>query len=316
MSSGMRQSGATAELTPTDDLLLPFLLEVPDIRGRLARLGPTVDTILTRHDYPEPVAHLLGEMLALTGLLAGMLKFDGFFTLQTKGDGPVPLAVCDVTSDGALRGYAKVDEEKLAALDDPWEGDVPAAGRLFGKGVLAFTVDQGPETERYQGIVELTGPTLADSVLHYFRQSEQIRAGIKLAAGRGDGGWRAGGLLLQELPEEGGEDDGPGSTEEDDWRRCLILMASCRREEILDPDLPAPDLLYRLFHEERVRVFRTRPLAVGCRCSRKNVESVLRSLPREEIESLKVDGEVIVTCEFCNIDYRFDDAAVDRIYAS
>jgi len=312
----MSQPDVAAELTLTDDLLLPFLLEVPDIRGRLARLGPTVDTILTRHDYPEPVAHLLGEMLALTSLLAGMLKFEGFFTLQTKGDGPVPLAVCDVTSAGELRGYAKVDREKLEAMEEPWEGAAPAAGRLFGKGVLAFTVDQGPETERYQGIVELTGPTLADSILHYFRQSEQINAGITLAAGHSAAGWRAGGLLLQELPDESGEDRGPSSTEEDDWRRCLILMSSCRREEILDPDLPAPDLLYRLFHEERVRVFRTRPLLVGCRCSRKNVESVLRSLPREEIESLKEDGEVIVTCEFCNIDYRFDDEAMERIYAS
>lgn len=307
----------TGAVAPGDDFVLPFLLEVPDIRGRQVRVGAVVHRIIERHDYPEPVARLLAEMLALTGLLASTLKYDGVFTLQTKADGPVPLMVCDVTSDGVLRGYAKVDEDKLQALSEVEESDSLAAGALLGKGLLAFTVDQGPETDRYQGIVELTGPSLADSVQHYFRQSEQIKAGIKLGAARIAGTWRAGGLLLQGLPEDSKKDGQLGNAEEDDWRRSQVLMSSCTEAELLDPGLPSADLLYRLFHEERVRVYRERPLQVGCRCSRESVAAMLGSLPRDEVMALREDDdEVVVTCQFCNSDYRFDEQAVTEIFAA
>ena len=312
----MTQPDGPARVPPGDDMILPFLLEVPDLRGRLVRLGPELDRIITRHDYPEPVAQLLAEMLALTCLLAGMLKFEGVFTLQTKGDGPLPLMVCDITSDGVLRGYAKVDEALLAKVLEASAGEPLPVSLLLGQGVLAFTVDQGPETERYQGIVELIGPTLADSVLHYFRQSEQVKAGIELAAGRTASGWRAGGLLLQALPDDPEGRHALGSDEEDDWRRTQVLMASCTDEELLDPALPSNDLLFRLFHEERVRVYQARPLSAGCRCSRDSVETMLRSLPKQEVLSLKEEGEVVVTCQFCNTDYRFDDEAVAALYAA
>jgi molecular chaperone Hsp33 len=312
----MTRPDGPERVPPGDDMILPFLLEVPDLRGRLVRLGPELDGIITRHDYPQPVAQLLAEMLALTCLLAGMLKFEGVFTLQTKGDGPLPLMVSDITSEGALRGYAKVDEALLAKVLEAAAGGPLPASLLIGQGVLAFTVDQGPQSERYQGIVELVGPSLADSVLHYFRQSEQVKAGIELAAGRTTGGWRAGGLLLQALPDDSEGRHALGSDEEDDWRRTQVLMASCSEQELLDPALSSHDLLFRLFHEERVRVFAARPLSAGCRCSRDGVTAMLRSLPKQEVLSLKEEGEVVVTCQFCNTDYRFDDEAVAALYAA
>ena len=311
----MSEDAARAVL-PTDDVIQPFILEVPALRGRLVRLGSMVDGILTRHDYPAPVAVLLGEMLALAGLLSSLLKFDGIFTVQTKGDGPVRMMVADMTSAGELRGYAEFEAEDLAALIASRGPKRLGSDRLLGAGYLAYTVDRGSDTERYQGIVELTGSSLADCVHHYFRKSEQLRTGMKLAAGRIDGRWRAGGLVLQQMPEaESNGDSASGSDEVDDWRRALVLMASCRQSELLDPALPDNDLLYRLFHAERVRVFRPRPLALGCRCSRARLATILRSLSEEDIADMKVDGELVMTCQFCNVDFRFDDVALAEITA-
>jgi molecular chaperone Hsp33 len=309
------------------DFVRPFLLEVPGLLGRLVRLGPLVDTVLTRHDYPEPVARLLGELLALAGTLSSLLKYQGTFTLQTKGDGPVRLMVADVTSQGELRGYAEADAAALETAKSAGAGADPATVRRWlGSGYMAFTVDLAPDGERYQGIVELTGDSLADCVNHYFRQSEQLKTAFKLAAGRTDGTWRAGALFLQQMPASGGtwtpglrdepDDVVLGSGEEDDWRRALAFMASCSDEELLSETLPADDLLYRLFHQERVRVYRVRPLSLGCRCSRERLETILRSLPHDEVREMTVDGEVVMTCQFCNVDFRFNDAALDDIYAS
>ena len=309
------------------DFVRPFLLEVPCLLGRLVRLGPLVDTVLTRHDYPEPVARLLGELLALAGTLSSLLKYEGTFTLQTKGDGPVRLMVADVTSEGELRGYAEADPAVLeTALTAAAGADAPAVARWLGSGYMAFTVDLAPDGERYQGIVELAGDSLADCVNHYFRQSEQLKTAFKLTAGRSAAGWRAGALFLQQMPASGGtwspglpdqpQDIVLGSGEEDDWRRALAFMASCRDEELLSEWLPANDLLYRLFHQERVRVYRVRPLSLGCRCSRSRLETILRSLPHDEVREMTVDGEVVMTCQFCNVDFRFNDAALNDIYAS
>src|SRR5947209_13036623 len=183
-------------MTAADDLVQPFQIEATSLRGRLVRLGAVVDTILTRHAYPEPVATLLGEAIVVAVILAGALKYEGVFTLQTKGDGPVRLLVADVTSAGAVRGYAQYDAALLAkAAGGKATASVP---RLLGAGHIAFTVDQGEHTERYQGIVELQGATLAECAHHYFRQSEQLQAGIKTAIGREatSGAWRAGGIVL------------------------------------------------------------------------------------------------------------------------
>jgi molecular chaperone Hsp33 len=308
-----------AEAVPAeDDLVQPFMLESSGIRGNLVRLGAVADHVISRHAYPDPLAALLGEMLALAAMLSSMMKYDGVFTLQTKGDGPVGLMVADITSEGHLRGYAGFDADGLAATlaghDGAPDAGPPGVPEFLGKGHLAFTVDQGPHTERYQGIVELSGPTLANCLQHYFGQSEQIQTGLIVTAGKTADAWRSAGLILQRIPDEA--TGGGAEPDEYAWRRAMILQASCTDAELLDPALPVNALLYRLFHEEGVRVFRRRPLVARCRCSRRRLVETLRAMPRAEVEDLKVDGEVVVTCEFCDRRYRFDAAALERIYAS
>lgn len=282
------------------DIIQPFQIEGQEVRGRLVRLGAVADEILTRHDYPDAVAKQLAEMMALASVLAAALKYEGIFTLQAKGDGPISLMVVDLTSAGAMRGYAQFDAEAIAALT-PEQHNLP---RLMGTGYLAFTVDQGAYTDRYQGIVELTGSSLGESIHHYFRQSEQMQAGFKLAASKIDGKWRSGALMLQRLPvAEGGEI--AGDIAEDAWRRVFALMASCTDKELIDIELPVETLLYRLFHEDGVRVFTRQGVEAKCRCSRDRVDTVLRSLGPAELEDMWVDGRITVTCEFCNTGYVF-----------
>ena len=297
-----------------DDLVQPFQIDASGLRGRLVRLGPLLDAILTRHAYPAPVAVLLGEAIALAVALAGALKYDGVFTLQTRGDGPIGLIVADVTSAGAVRGYAQYDEARLNAV---LGGDVGATvPRLLGAGYLAFTVDQGAHTDRYQGIVELQGATLAECAHHYFHQSEQVEAGLKVAVARrpdatGTERWRAGSLMIQRLPPEG---EGMRQEAADDgWRRAVILMSSSTSAELVDAELTPEALLFRLFHEDGVRVYRRQALVARCRCSRERVETVLRMLPADELRAMKVDGRVVVTCQFCSARYDFDDAELHAL---
>jgi molecular chaperone Hsp33 len=312
-----------------DDLIQPFQLESLGARGRLVRLGAVARSVIGAHDYPDLAAGLLGQTLALAAVLAGALKFDGVFTLQTKGDGALSMMVADITSDGDMRGYAEFDPGRLAeaaaaAPPGPGTAEPVSVPRLLGAGHLAFTVDQGPETKRYQGIVELEGATLADCAHQYFRKSEQIETGIRLAAGKrpdggGDGAWRAGGMMLQRMPSapEGEGGRGPAAWDdeaEENWRRALVLMGSLSDEELLDPALEPHDLLYRLFHEERVRVYRPRPLAHRCHCSAERVKEMLAAMPRDEVEALEVEGQVVVTCQFCNARYSFDQAALAVLY--
>jgi molecular chaperone Hsp33 len=300
-----------------DDLVQPFRIDPFALRGRLVRLGPTIDRILSQHAYPEPVAAMLGEAITLAVVLAGALKYDGIFTLQTKGDGPIRLMVADVSTSGTLRGYAQYDAAKLEAALTGTTVAVPSVPRLLGSGYIAFTVDQGEDTDRYQGIVELAGATLAECAQHYFRQSEQIQAGIKLSVGRAGahGTWRAGGLMLQRVPPEGGygviADD-----VEDGWRRTMVLMSSATAEELVDPGLAPHRLLFRLFHEDGVRVYDTHPLEARCRCSRERIEGVLRLFSSDELEDMRKEGVTTVTCEFCNQSYVFDEADLDRIRAA
>jgi molecular chaperone Hsp33 len=311
-----------------DDFVRTFRLDKAGVRGRQVRLGDALNTVLVQHDYPDPVSRLLGELIALSTLLASTIKYDGVFTVQTRGDGPLSMTVADVTSDGALRGYADFDPDAVAAaLADGEEGSVP---RLLGAGHLAFTVDQGPDTERYQGIVALEGASLSECAHNYFRQSEQIATATQLTAGRVAGMWRAGALMLQHEPGDGGHDrplgrddlpDTPGAGLEDqeaneDWRRAVILMSSVTPDELLDPAIGSDALLFRLFHEESVRVHAPRPLAFGCRCSRDRVENTLKGLPETEIKGLKIDGRVVVTCQFCNKSESFGDIELDAIYAA
>jgi len=305
---------------PSDDIVLPFQIAPSGLQGRLVRLGPAVDQILRQHDYPAPVATTLAEMVAIAAALAIALKYEGVFTMQIKGDGPVRLMVADVTTEGALRGYAQFDETAVAALGL----ERPSVPRLFGAGHLAFTVDQGSHTERYQGIVELTGSTLAECAHHYLRQSEQFQAGLKVAAaaypaGDGTQRWRAGALMLQRLPPEGAQGSAEGrdletpldatlEDAEESWRRALMLASSATSAELVDPNLLAWQLVDRLYLAEGVRIFRPHEMTHACRCSRERVENVLRMLPPDELDTLKIDDRVEVRCEFCNRMHIFDSS--------
>ncbi|MCB2102762.1 MAG: Hsp33 family molecular chaperone HslO [Rhodobacterales bacterium] len=292
------------------DLIQPFQLERSPVRGRLVRLGGALDSAFARHAYPEPVAALLAEATALAAVLASGLKYDGIFTLQAQGDGPVSLLLADLTSTGDLRAYARYDADALAAAAID-----PAAPfrALMGRGHLAFTVDQGPDTDRYQGITELDGDTLADCAQAYFRQSEQMDTAIILIGHGGDGAGRgahAAALTLQRLPgdtRQGAWDD----EAQEDWRRAVVLMSTATPRELLDPAVGPADLLYRLFHEEGVRLFEERPLRHRCRCSRDRIRATLKSFDPAQVADMAEDGAITVTCEFCRADYAFDPENLD-----
>lgn len=322
--SGMILKKPPAAPSPDDNVIQPFQLESSFLRGRIVKLGGVLNDILTPHAYPEVVAHLVAENLTLSLLLSAMLKFDGIFTLQCQGDGPVKMLAADISTGGASRACASFDEERLAKavatlqeLDSP-ETSQNHLAQYLGKGYVAFTVDPAnPDLERYQGIVELRGASLVDCVQHYFTQSEQIATGIKMAVGLRDGKWRAAGIMLQKMPEEGGYSAaGRSNLEEDDWRRAMILMNSCTEDELLSPQLSPQEVLFRLFHEEGVRVFKPRFVHKECRCSHERVENILKTMSADDRDYMKVDGKISMHCEFCGSDYVFDEAALKKIPAA
>ena len=282
----------------------PFYLPHRPVRGRLVRLGPLADALLTRHDNHPVVTRLAGQALALAAALSGALKFRGSFSLQAKGDGPVPMLLADCTDTGALRGYARAKPEALAALLATTPS--PAANDLLGGGYLAFTVDQGPEQNRHQGIVTIEGGNLAEMALHYFSTSEQIRCMLHLACEQTDAGWRAGALILEKVAGAGGIDPMLDTdAQEESWRTATMLSATLTDAELLDDALPPETLLFRLFHTEGVAVDRARSLSYGCRCSRAKLSGILETFSIDDLDHMAVDGDIVMTCEFCNFDFRF-----------
>src|SRR5580698_10047541 len=261
---------------PSDDLAAPFQIENQPVRGRLVRLGPSIDEILSRHDYPTPVANLLGETCALAALVGNALKFEGRLIVQAQGDGPVSYVVADYDTEGSLRGYCRYDADRLAALENETGFKPIGAQALLGKGVFIMTIDQGADTERYQGVTPIEGETLAFCAERYFAQSEQTPTRVRLAVGQVDDGsgpkWRAGGILLQNIAE----DDARGETAEA-WREAQFLFETVGEDELIDPTLTPETLLYRLFHEQGVRLFTAQPLKAFCRCNEERILTVLQS---------------------------------------
>ena len=304
------------EGTAQDDIVLPFRTERSGVIGRLVRMGPAIDTVLSHHDAPAPVSQTLGEAVALTALLGTSLKFDGKLTVQTKTDGIVDFLVVNYEAPGRVRGYVRYDQTKFGDGQD-----VPAPNGLIGSGLLAITIDPGEDMDRYQGVVELKGDNLAEAALTYFRQSEQLPSFLRLAVARhyvaGEDGapgqwhWRAGGLLIQNLARTGGkpltgDDDVMIGEDDDDWMRTQILAETVEDHELLDPTLSPERLLYRLFHEEGVRALPRTPVESYCRCSRERVGAFLRSFGAEQLSDMREeDGNISVTCEFCTKTYRF-----------
>lgn len=296
------QHAVTDLAIPTDDLVAAFQIENQQVRGRIVRLGEAADRILAAHDYPEPVANLLGEACALAALVGSALKFDGKLIVQAQGDGPVAYVVADYDTSGSLRGYCRFDAERVAEASRGFAR--PGAQTLLGKGVFVMTIDQGPDRERHQGITAVEGETLALCAEHYFAQSEQVPTRVRLAVGQLDAGqgrtWRAGGAMIQNVAE----DEARGATA-DAWERAQALFATTGDDELIDPEIPADRLLYRLFHEDGVRLFTPQPLRAFCRCSEERILGVLRSFPPEEREGMveAQTGKIRVTCEYCSSVY-------------
>ena len=306
-----------------DDRILPFAVEPLDVRGRVVRLGPAVDNILTQHNYPAPVARLVGEAAALTVLLGSSLRMEGRFQLQTKSDGFIDMLVVDFDAPDRIRAFARFDAERIA--------DAPRGGDLLGRGHLAFTIDRGGEASRYQGIVALDGQGLEAAAHQYFRQSEQIPTLVRLAVAEnvtGEGAaWRAGGLLVQFLPDSPERQrqadldpgDAPASFRRDEpeiddaWSEALALAETIEDHELVDPTLSSERLLFRLFHERGVRVYSPQEIRDACRCSREKIEVMLRGfLPQERADMIGDDGKIGVTCEFCSTHREFDPKAFDK----
>ena len=316
----MAQTSRPVSDSGLDDVALPFAVEPLDVRGRVVRLGPSVDAILTRHGYPAPVARLLGEAAALTVLLGSALKMEGRFQLQARGDGPVDMLVVDFDAPDRLRAFARFDAERL---DQARGGLSPA--ELLGSGHLAFTIEQGGDLSRYQGVVALTGQGLEEAAHEYFRQSEQIPTLVRLAVAEsvtgGGSTWRAGGLMAQFLPEASPgrrqpdlpPGDAPEGTqidetpEDDAWMEAKSLAATVEDHELVDPLLSSERLLYRLFHERGVKVFEPRLIKEACRCSDLRIRDMLRQFTAQERrDMIGDDGRIGVTCEFCSTHRAYD----------
>jgi molecular chaperone Hsp33 len=278
------------------DEALGFTIPERNARGRIVRLGPVLDHILSAHDYPAPIARILSEALVLAALLGSLLKEDeGQLTIQAQTEsGIVDLLVCDYRA-GELRGYVRFDKERLGEL--PSHRDLFA---LFGKGYLAITFDQPAADERYQGIVPLEGASLAEAAQNYFVQSEQLPSVVRLAVN--DTGHVAGGILVQHLPEgEEGRDRIHTRLDNPEWEHVRILSETIKGTELTDPRLSLEGALWRLFHEEQVRVVAPTPLAKGCRCNFDYIRGVIaRFDPADRAEMVDEDGFISVDCEFCS----------------
>jgi molecular chaperone Hsp33 len=312
-----------------DDVVLPFAVEPLDVRGRIVRLGPSIDTILTRHGYPPVVARVLGEAAALTVMLGSSLKFEGRFQLQTKTDGPIEMIVVDFDAPDRLRATARFDKDKLEAFG----GNAPKTGDLIGSGYLAMTIDQGSDRSRYQGVVALEGQGFEEAAHQYFRQSEQIPTQVRLAVAEqfenGRHTYRAGGLMVQFLPSSPDRmrqaDLSPGDipeghasneivapAEDDAWVEAKSLMGTVEDHELVDPAVSSERLLYRLFHERGVRVFEGLHVHEECRCSETRIMSMMRRFsPEDRRDMVGENGRIGITCEFCSRFYDLDPAHVE-----
>lgn len=295
-------------LVTSDDSLVVFRTQRSNVRGRLVRLGKTLDSVVTPHAMPDVPSRYLSEAVALAALCGSALPDGGNLNLQTRSDGAVSILVADYAAPGRLRGYARYDAGKLAEAKRD-------ASNALGEGHLAITLDAGPGEERYQGILGFANAPLAATAAAYFEQRETMPTFIRLAvadqfirsqnAVSAQSQWhrRAGGLMIQSAVTHGRDGDDQAS---EDWRRVEILAATVEDHELLDPELSMERLLLRLFHEEAVAVERVVPLSSFCRCSRAKVENVLLAFGAGELSDMRDEnGRIVVTCEFCTAQYSF-----------
>ncbi|MEO0398306.1 MAG: Hsp33 family molecular chaperone [Pseudomonadota bacterium] len=303
-----------------DDIILPFQVGDTAVRGRVVRLGPAIDQILSAHGFYDPLSELVAEAATLVSAMGAALKFDGKLILQLQGDGPVPLVVADYTAGGGLRAMASSSDGSLGSGDSGDARDSAAKPDLKdlvgAKSHMMLTVDQGPDMDRYQGVTPLDGARLEEAAVAYFDQSEQIPSAVRLAVGRlsrpgQPPQWRAGGVLAQFVPAEGGERERgeailQSEGDRETWARAEAFLSTIQADELLDPDLSPESLLYRLFHEDGVRVFDASPVRAHCTCNPDKIRAVLSRYTAEDLADMVEDGAIRVTCEFCRKTFAFD----------
>lgn len=290
------------------DKCIYFNLDNNAFRGRIVRLKNTLNDIFIRREYPENVGAAVAETSVLGAMFASLLKFDGLFTLQIQGDGPISVLVCDVTSAGKVRACAKYDleaMEKAQALRKT-EGELEEAPFWLGKGVLIFTVDQGEGTDLYQGVVDLQGKTLADCAMRYFKNSEQIDTYLKIFKRQSKNGWETAGILIQRMPTNGGNNAADEEKISELWNENKILLNSLKDEEIFSDDLSEEEILFRLFHEHEARVIKESEYFFGCRCNREKLLGTLSAMSEDDINDMIEDGKITATCGFCGEKYLFE----------
>ena len=290
----------------TTDVICPFLIDSGLSRGQTVRLTSTLDTIISQHNYPEPIGVLMAQAAVLTALLASTIKYDGIFTLQIQGKGPVSVLAVDITTDGQMRGYARFDETAVqsAQLEIHNENISPTEA-FFADGTLSFNVETAGEN--YQGIVALDQPNLAECVLAYFKQSEQIQTALKIAVAtpaQTGKGWVGAAVMLQRMPMDRQIARELKESEIDDlWNTSAVLLHSTTEKELLDTDLPLEKLLYRLYHLNNLHFFIQKTIKFGCRCSQDKVIKMLSKFPDQDKKEMAVDGKIKVDCQFCGKSY-------------
>lgn len=287
-----------------DNLVTVFQLDGQPVRGRAVHLGEALDKALGQR-YPDIVARLLGEAMMLCAIVARSLKFDGRLVIQCHGtnDGAISLLLADCTTLGAIRGYARWDKDKLKEIQ--LDSRMPGAQTLLGGGTFSMTIDQGADMDQYQGLAAIEGERLSDCAEHYFEQSEQIPTKIHLACGQlqrpgGDPMWRGGGIMIQKIAD----DELRGDTK-NAWVTAQSLFETITDAELVDPDVSQNRLLYRLFHEDGVRVIQTSPIEAKCTCSRERLENTLKAFDSTALQDMAENGEIKANCEFCDTDYIF-----------
>lgn len=293
------------------DSCVSFHIDNGAFLGRFVRLDKVINTILTKHHYPKQVSAIVAESTALATLLSSTLKYKGLFTLQTKSNGPVPMVVVDVTSEGGIRACADYNEDKILHAQELRKtvGEIEPAPHFMGEGILAFTVDQGPETDLYQGIVDLQGKDLSECAMRYFKQSEQIETYLKLylqAPQNDNDEWKAAGIMLQKLPSHGGKEELDETDLNEAWNQAVIFMQSLQEAEIFDTSLSSETILHRLYHADGLHISQQKEYSFACRCSREKLFNTLHAMKPEEIDEMCENGKITATCHFCGTIYSFD----------
>ncbi|MBY0281030.1 MAG: Hsp33 family molecular chaperone HslO [Alphaproteobacteria bacterium] len=298
------------------DIITPFYLGKAQVRGKLVRLGDQLDHILKSHSYPPIVNQYLSELIAIGIALSINTKNDGLFTLQISNGKILRMMVVDITSEGEIRGCAKWDHEALEKLLIETNNS-PSLTQLFENGFLVFTADLASQTERYQAVVKLSGSTLSDCMHHFFRQSDQLATGLVVATKSNPSmeGYSAAALILQKLPSSSEQTEIEDEQDDDDWITDLSLLGTVTKKELLDPNLSANTLLYRLFHERQVHILPAKDIVAKCYCSRPRIEQILMNFTEADIKNMILDNQISVTCEFCNETYLFDDLQISEILA-